>query len=564
MLVGQKIGPFEIEMELGSGAMGTVFRALFTKTGENVAIKIINPGMASEKSIARFEREVAILKQMKHPNIVRIIGSGKFHGAPFYAMEYIEGDSLDKVLKKRKKFDWEEVVTIGQQLCAALQHAHDKGIIHRDLKPSNLMTLEDGTMKLTDFGIAKDLDVTQLTAANAAIGTAAYMSPEQCRGERDVGHKSDLYSMGVLFYELLTGVTPFKAESSLEMFLKHVEGKFVRPSRKVLDIPVWLDSLVCQLLEKKPEDRPRDAALVGHTLGEIVDKVAAQRSAGQEAVTGRSMVKTRPGTRMDESDLETLRSLKDPGRKTSLKRRRKPFFQQLWFQAVSIPALILGLGLLLFWATRPESADKLYSKAEALMTTDNFDDRVKARDGPIKSYLIVYANRDDDQAKQVKIWADEIDVEQRNRQLNRRNVIKLRAESKEEEEARNAVNYENIGNLEDATRTWSKLSKYKASTNEELRIWGLLAVRKVKEIREAEQQSQKLMKKLDEALKAKEEPKADSDAEKEALEAARLQAAKEKKANAAWKSLRDKWEKEEDLRTWYLVAAKGMWETSVP
>src|SRR5262249_46215520 len=157
--------------------------------------------------------------------------------------------SLDRVMARRDRMSWEEVVDLGKQLCAALQHAHEAGIVHRDLKPSNLMVLSDGTIKLTDFGIAKDLDATQLTAANSTVGTAAYTSPEQCRGERDIGPKSALYAMGVVFYELLTGRKPFVAENAMDMFMLHVQGTFERPSRLVPDLPVWLDNLVCQLLE---------------------------------------------------------------------------------------------------------------------------------------------------------------------------------------------------------------------------------------------------------------------------------------------------------------------------
>src|SRR5262249_41751557 len=153
----------------------------------------------------------------------------------------------------RGRFAWQEVVQIGQQLCAALRCAHDQGIIHRDLKPSNLMLTRDGIVKLTDFGIAKDLDVTQLTGANCTVGTAATMSPEQCKGERHLSHKSDLYSMGVLLFELLTGEKPFKYQTTVEMFMAHVNEKPPRPSALVPEIPIWLDTLVHQMMEKKPE-----------------------------------------------------------------------------------------------------------------------------------------------------------------------------------------------------------------------------------------------------------------------------------------------------------------------
>src|SRR5437870_2395812 len=146
---GQHLGPFLIDKELGSGAMGTVYRGRYTKTGQVVAIKVMTPGLGSTSASAsgRFEREAEILKQLKHPNIVRLFGHGRSHGTRYFAMEYIEGQSLDHVMARRDRMSWIEVVALGKQLCAALQHAHEKGIVHRDLKPSNLMVLADGTVK---------------------------------------------------------------------------------------------------------------------------------------------------------------------------------------------------------------------------------------------------------------------------------------------------------------------------------------------------------------------------------------------------------------------------------
>src|SRR5436190_17455312 len=261
MLVGQQIGPFEIEKELGSGAMGTVYRAKFHRSEEKVvtvALKVVALGLVgNEGAMARFDREANILKQLKHPHIVRLIAHGKINRQnPYIAMEFIDGEALDRILARRGKLGWEEVVSYGKQLCGALQHAHDKGIIHRDLKPSNLMVTKEGTLKLTDFGIAKDTDVTALTGMNSTIGTAAYMSPEQCKGDKNLSPKSDLYSLGVVFFELLTGKKPFITESSVDMFLKHVNEIPIRPSRHVADLPVWIDNLVLFLLEKEKDNRP--------------------------------------------------------------------------------------------------------------------------------------------------------------------------------------------------------------------------------------------------------------------------------------------------------------------
>ena len=258
MLVGQKIGPFQIEKELGSGAMGQVYLARYVKTGQKVAVKVMAPGVRSSAAQARFQREAEVLKQLTHPNIVRFYVASEYQGSPYYAMEYIEGEALDDLLNRRGRLPWDEVVELGKQICSALQHAHERGIIHRDLKPSNLIIAKDHTLKLADFGIAKDLDVTQLTATNSTVGTAAYMSPEQCRGERNLTNKSDLYSLGVVFYELLVGASPSQADTTMNMFLAHVQGRGRSSgrARRVMEIPIWLDTLVCQLLEKKPEQLP--------------------------------------------------------------------------------------------------------------------------------------------------------------------------------------------------------------------------------------------------------------------------------------------------------------------
>ena len=284
MLIGKKLGPFQVEKQLGSGAMGAVYRASDTRSGEKVAIKVIGAGlMNNTTAIERFQREAAILKQLDHPNVSHYIASGRFEGVPFYVMEFVEGESLDHVQERRGRITWEELVILGKQLCAGLQHAHDKGIIHRDLKPSNVMVQPDGSIKLTDFGIAKDTDVTALTAANSTLGTAAYMSPEQCRGARNLTGKADLYSMGVMFFELLTGKKPYLADNAMDMFEMHANAPIPRPSGLALDIPIWLDTLVAQLMEKKPEHRPYSAAKVAEALSEIEQKVVEQKSAGSIA-----------------------------------------------------------------------------------------------------------------------------------------------------------------------------------------------------------------------------------------------------------------------------------------
>ncbi len=473
MLVGQQIGPFLVEKEIGAGAMGAVYRGKYVKTGQTVAIKVMAPGLGTTagNAAARFEREAKILKQLNHPNIVRLFGVGKFHGTPYYAMEYVQGESLDKVMARRDRMTWEEVVDVGQQLCAALQHAHEAGIVHRDLKPSNLMVLPDGTLKLTDFGIAKDLDVTGLTAANCTVGTAAYMSPEQCKGEPHITHKSDLYSFGIVLYELITGKKPFNAENAMEMFVQHVHGTFERPSRVALDVPIWLDNLVCQLMEKKPEHRPFDAATVSQALSSIQEKVEAQQSAGVEAVKARFVDRPRgkEGFRQTtDEDRAVARTLlnKKSRRKIAKPQQKSKRKLLLLAQAGGLVLVLAAVVTLLVFALKPESADTLYQQAEKRMTSAKPEDWDKGRDGPVREYLARFGHLTDEKTKRVRNWAEEYDVRRYERHMDRHvdhevrgKGFKVGSKSKAEEVGFKAALAEEEGDDKKAMQLWQQVEQ---------------------------------------------------------------------------------------------------------
>ncbi len=477
MLVGQQLGPFAIDKELGSGAMGAVFRGRYVKTGQVVAVKVMAPGLgdSNPNAVARFEREARILKQLNHPNIVRLFGVGKYQGTRYYAMEYVVGESLDHIMGRRGRMTWEEVVTLGQQLCAALQHAHDAGVVHRDLKPSNLMILADGTLKLTDFGIAKDLDVTALTSANCTVGTASYMSPEQCRGEKDIGPKSDLYSMGVLFYELITGRKPFEAENAMDMFVQHCTGDFERPSRLVLDVPIWLDNLICQLLEKKPDQRPLNAEMVYRALGSIQEKVEAQQSAGVEAARSRMIDRPRGARHADEEDKEAARTLRTGKAKAKRKRKTTPFYSQVWFQAVGILAILGFLVGVLWLVTRPASPETLYAQAKKLMESNDLDKHEEAYSGPISAYRTLYASRESPETTQILAWKKQIELEQSDQTLDKLLHSKFRKpDTDAERDAVRAAKAEEEGDLDEAKRLWQEMTQnYGPAKGDE--AWGNVA-----------------------------------------------------------------------------------------
>ena len=326
------------------------------------------------------------------------------------------------------------------------------------------MILPDGTLKLTDFGIAKDIDVTQLTGANCTIGTAAYMSPEQCRGERDLTFKSDLYSLGVVFYELITGRKPFIAENAMEMFLKHVNGTFERPSRIILDLPVWMDTLICQLLEKKPEQRPFDAAMVSQVLGSIQEKVEAQQSAGVDVAKARLFDRPRGQRNPDAEDRDAARTLL--GKSKGKKKKKKALLQQRRLQALGLMLMLAGVIAVLVIVLQPPSADKLYKQAEKLMASAKPEDHDRAYDGPIKEYLQRYGRTAGPQRDQVRKWADDCDVDRYEKLLarhvdheRRKHVIGPEAQGEAQKAAFKAAVAEYDGDAPAAKKYWQETAE---------------------------------------------------------------------------------------------------------
>jgi serine/threonine-protein kinase len=567
MLVGQQFGPFTIDKELGSGAMGTVYRGRFTKTGQVMAVKIMAPGIGTTNAVAadRFEREIAILKRLNHPNIVRLYGAGKHASMRYFAMEYIEGESLDKVMARRGRMTWEEVVELGKQLCSALQHSHGQGIIHRDLKPSNIMVLADGTLKLTDFGIAKGSDLETLTATNCTVGTAAYMSPEQCKGERNLKHKSDLYSLGVMFYELVTGRKPFRAENAMEMFMLHVSGKFERPSRQVLDIPIWFDTLICQLLEKEPEKRPLDARMVGNTLDTIQEKVEAQQSAGVEAVR-RRMIDRAPGQkRLDEEDKDAARVLLTGKGKGKRKKTKKLFYQQVWFQGLG---LVLALGVaasLLYLVFRPPSADKLYEQAKAVMRSGDVEKQEMAieANGILMKYLGTSEGKQDtERSREVRGWRAQIQIEKWERLLDNymqkersKSVLKVQPEGRTQEAAFKAVQAEESGDRDAALRHWQTVKEIEGEDSS----WARVVDKHVAEWQAVEQTDMQFKKMHNGIGSSSEEAEIHDERQREAFQAWRMEISDvgdKGLAKSLFKSIQEERAKEPGLRRlWYLYAA---------
>lgn len=262
---GRWIWPFEILEQIGEGGMGLVYRARYVVNDRQIALKMLPADVQDQTSLQRFEREMDVLKTLRHPNIVRCFGGTCENKRRFYAMELIEGGTLEDKLREKGRLRWEAVVEYGLQMCAALEASHEKGIVHRDVKPSNFLVTPSGKIKLSDFGLASVQDAQKITAAGKTAGTFLYMAPEQIRGLPVTG-KTDLYALGCVLFELITGRAPFIGETPAATLHLHCFSTPARPSEVALDCPIPLERLVLQLLEKDPGKRPDTAASVARML----------------------------------------------------------------------------------------------------------------------------------------------------------------------------------------------------------------------------------------------------------------------------------------------------------
>jgi serine/threonine-protein kinase len=280
----EQLGPYRLGRKLGQGGMGAVYAGVDQETGAAAAIKVLSPSLASEEGFrVRFEAEIESLKKLDHPHIVRLYGYGEQAGTLFYAMELVEGTSLEDELRAGRRFDWREVTTIAIKLCRALKHAHDHGVIHRDLKPANLLLTPEGDIKLSDFGIARLFGNTRLTSDGGVLGTAEYMAPEQAEG-RAVTDRCDQYSLGGVLYALLAGRPPFRAKSLLEMLQLQRYAEPEPVTRFAPQTPAELTRIIHQLLEKDPQNRFANTLILSRSLEAMERGLSISLSRGDDFV----------------------------------------------------------------------------------------------------------------------------------------------------------------------------------------------------------------------------------------------------------------------------------------
>ena len=308
MIHPERLGKYEIRSVLGKGAMGIVYKAFDPHIERFVAIKTIRkdtvePELAAQY-MARFKNEAKAAGRLQHPNIVSVYEYGEDDAVTFIAMEFVEGAGLREYLTRRASFDFGQLAALMDQLLGALEFAHSRGVVHRDVKPSNLIVTGQGQLKVADFGIAR-VDTSNLTMVGMTIGTPPYMSPEQIRGF-EVDHRSDLFSTGIVLYELLTGERPFGGNLESVTYKICHDDPAPPSTRSVLKLPVEVDQLVAKALAKEPEARFQHARAFQDALREVARmSVQVDDGSGTTLVNIGTLVLGKPAPAWDDETLRT-------------------------------------------------------------------------------------------------------------------------------------------------------------------------------------------------------------------------------------------------------------------
>ena len=296
---------YQLEEKLATGGMGSVYRATDLKLGRPVAMKLLAPNLAEDATfVERFRREARAAAGLRHPKIANVFDAGQADDAHFIVMELAEGRDLARLLREEGPLSEERAVNIVDQICLALGHAHAAGIIHRDIKPANIIVGDDDSVKVTDFGIARAADESKLTVTGSVLGTAHYISPEQAEG-KPLTATSDIYSLGIVMFETLTGAVPFTGESLMSVALRHMNEQVPPPSTMDPGISTEMDEIVARATRKAPSERYGDASEMHEALSSALtpgDAPTAVLAAGSET-DQTSTVWPIPGDRWDPHSL---------------------------------------------------------------------------------------------------------------------------------------------------------------------------------------------------------------------------------------------------------------------
>lgn len=271
-------GRYKIIEKIGEGGMAQVFKAQCTLLDRTVAVKVLRPQYASdEEFVTRFLREAQAAARLSHPNVVNVYDVGRDGETHYIVMEYVPGQTLKQVVVQHAPLSTGQVVSIAEQILLALRHAHERGLVHRDVKPHNILITTDGRVKVTDFGIARAASGSGITETGIVLGSVHYFSPEQAKGQA-VGVQSDLYSLGVLLYEMVTGKLPFEGDTPIAIALKQIQEEPVPPHKHNPQLPGWLEGIILKAMHKDPEARYLSAE-------EMLQDLRRWQAVGEDATT---------------------------------------------------------------------------------------------------------------------------------------------------------------------------------------------------------------------------------------------------------------------------------------
>ncbi len=317
IMKGQKISDrYQIIKAIGEGGMANVYLAYDTILDRNVAVKVLRGDLAGdEKFVRRFQREALSASSLSHPNIVEVYDVGEDNGQYYIVMEYVEGHHLKNLIKKRGKLTTSEVIDIMLQITDGMSVVHDSYIIHRDIKPQNIMILENGLVKIMDFGIAMAMNSTQLTQTNSVMGSVHYLPPEQANGKGST-LQSDIYSMGIVMYELLTGSLPYRGDNAVEIALKHLKEPLPSIREKLPNIPQSIENIIIRATAKNPKNRYADAREMHNDLLTCLDEERENEEKVKllyPEITEDSKLKTSKKTIIEEKKPKVEQVSKDEG-----------------------------------------------------------------------------------------------------------------------------------------------------------------------------------------------------------------------------------------------------------
>lgn len=354
-LIGRDIDRYHIIEQLGQGGMAVVYKAYDTRLERDVAVKVIRRNAFSpdvlERVLKRFDREAKSLAKLTHPNIVSIIDYGEYDGSPYLVMPYLMGGTLKQALGQ--PMAWQQAFALLFPVADALAYAHQKGIVHRDVKPGNILVTEGGAPMLTDFGIARLLESEEsqtLTATGVGVGTPEYMSPEQGMG-REVDGRSDIYSLGVVLYELITGLKPYTADTPMAVLLKQSTEPLPRPGTFIKDLPEEVEKVIYKALAKNPEDRFQSMGEFAAALGKLE---WIERKKQPTPPVSRHITQSIPesSATMDQISLDEvsykseLPPLKSKGQGS---KKRIPIGKMIGFALFGIAVIVILIGVLDGW-----------------------------------------------------------------------------------------------------------------------------------------------------------------------------------------------------------------------